>query len=35
MMAVQCLQNFPGFIRGLVAFLGVSVPAAGVNSGLR
>ncbi|CAL8463002.1 g2536 [Coccomyxa elongata] len=28
-------QNFPGFIRGLVAFLGVSVPAAGVNSGLR
>ena len=29
------LQNFPGFIRGLMAFLGLSVPAAVVNSGLR
>ena len=29
------VQNFPGFIRGLMAFLGLSIPAAIVNSGLR
>jgi hypothetical protein len=29
------MQNFPGFLRGLAVFLGVSVPAALVNSGLR
>ena len=29
------MQNFPGFLRGLAVFLGVAVPAALVNSGLR
>ena len=35
MARFACLQNFDGFLRGLVGFAGVAVPAAVVNAGLK
>ena len=34
-LSIFLSQNFPKFIQGLIAFLGLSLPAAVVNSGLR